>query len=48
MRRIQICSVALLLGTATGAVSATLDQVQSRRAKERLRVFQAATAGGEA
>jgi CRP-like cAMP-binding protein len=37
-----------LLGTATGAVSAALDQVQSRRAKERLRVAQAAPAGAEA
>jgi CRP-like cAMP-binding protein len=37
-----------LLGTATGAVSAALDQVQSRRAKERLRIIQAAPAGAEA
>jgi len=37
-----------LLGTATGAVSATLDQVQSRRAKERLRIVATANAGAEA
>jgi cAMP-dependent protein kinase regulator len=37
-----------LLGTATGAVSAALDQVQSRRAKERLRITQAAPASAEA
>jgi glutaminase len=37
-----------LLGTGTAAVSATLDQVQSRRAKERLRVAQTVTAGREA